>query len=300
MRKVKRTRLIVIILAMVLVVNAGLVGYSMLGGNLLVSDKNSSDNSEKTTVINKNTQKPKTADNRLKDEASTEISKEILDLIKAQDPDSYTKNLNNYKQLLELLNVHVKFKNEIERLIKKGKRLPDILIAYSFLNDCYGGMEDVEKLVYKNESGKKWPDIFKEYYKNNPEFVPRDFESDYLERLLDSGTNQDTIMIADRVSQKTKVEIDILISKKQAGESWRLINAEYGIVNGSEKSPHLSVTRTQLTKYTTQTNLSEKEVINALTIATKLGKSADSVLNSVKKGLSKEVIYAMAFEEKYY
>lgn len=297
MKKVKRTRLIVIILAMVLVVNAGLVGYSMIGGNLPVSDKNSSDNSVKTTV---NTQNSRTVDNGLKDEASTEISKEILDLIKAQDPDSYTKNLNNYKQLLELLNVHVKFKNEIERLIKKGKKLPDILIAYSFLNDCYGGMEDIEKLVDKKESGKKWPDIFKEYFKNNPEFVPRDFESDYLERLLDSGTNQDTIMIADRVSQKAKVEIDTLISKKQAGESWRLINAEYGIVNGLEKSPHLSVTRNQLTKYTTQTKLSEKEIINALTIGTKLGKSADSVLNSVKKGLSKEVIYAMAFEEKYY
>ena len=297
MRKVKRTRLIVIILAMVLVVNAGLVGYSMIGGNLPVSDKNSSDNSVKTTV---NTQNSKTVDNGLKDEARTEISKEILDLIKAQDPDSYTKNLNNYKQLLELLNVHVKFKNEIERLIKKGKKLPDILIAYSFLNDCYGGMEDIEKLVDKKEAGKKWPDIFKEYFKNNPEFVPRDFESDYLERLLDSGTNQDTIMIADRVSQKAKVEIDTLISKKQAGESWRLINAEYGIVNGLEKSPHLSVTRTQLTKYTTQTKLSEKEIINALTIGTKLGKSADSVLNSVKKGLSKEEIYAMAFEEKYY
>lgn len=297
MRKVKRTRIIVIALAMILVVNAGLVGYSMIGGNLLVSDKNSSDNSAKTTV---NTQSPRTADNGLKDEASTEISKEILDLIKAQDPGSYTKNLNNYKQLLELLNVHVKFKNEIERLIKKGKKLPDILIAYSFLNDCYGSMEDIEKLVDKKESGKKWPDIFKEYFKNNPEFVPRDFGSDYLERLLESGIDQDIIMIADRVSQKTKVEIDTLISKKQAGESWRLINAEYDIVNGLEKSPHLSVTRTQLTKYTTQTQLSEKEVINALTIATKLGKSADSVLNSVKKGLSKEVIYAMAFEEKYY
>lgn len=297
MRKVKRTRIMVIALAMILVVNAGLVGYSMIGGNLLVSDKNSSDNSVKTTV---NTQNSRTVDNGLKDEASTEISKEILDLIKAQDPGSYAKNLNNYKQLLELLNVHVKFKNEIERLIKKGKKLPDILIAYSFLNDCYGSMEDIEKLVDKKESGKKWPDIFKEYFKNNPEFVPRDFESDYLERLLESGIDQDIIMIADRVSQKTKVEIDTLISKKQAGESWRLINAEYDIVNGLEKSPHLSVTRTQLTKYTTQTQLSEKEVINALTIATKLGKSADSVLNSVKKGLSKEVIYAMAFEEKYY
>jgi hypothetical protein len=297
MRKAKRTKIIVIALVIVLVVNAGLVGYSMIGGKLFVSDNNSSDISSKTTV---NTQNPKVADNGLKDEASTEISQEILDLIKEQDPDSYTKNLNNYKQLLENLNVHVKFKNEIERLIKKGKKLPDIMTAYSFLNDCYGYMEDIEKLVNKKESGKTWSDIFKEYIKSNPEFVPGDFDSNYLEKLLEAGIDQDTIMIADRVSQKTKVEIDKIINKKQAGESWRLINAEYGIVNGLEKSPHLSVTRTQLTKYANQTKLSEKEIINAMTLATKLDKPADSVLNSVKKGLSKEEIYAMAFEEKYY
>ncbi len=297
MRKVKRTKIIIIALAMVLIVNAGLAGYSMIGENLLVSDGSSSDDSTKPIL---NTQDPRTADKGLKDEASAEISQEILYLIKAQDPGSYTKNLNNYEQLLELLNVHVKFKNEIESLIKKGKKLPDILIAYAFLNDCYGGMEDIEKLVDKKESGKKWAVIFKEYFKNNPEFVPRDFESDYLERLSDSGTDQDTIMIADRVSQKAKVEIDTLLSKKQAGETWRLINAGYGIVNGLEKSPHLSVTHTQLTKYAAQTQLSEKEVIKALTVAEKLGKPADSVLNNFKKGLSKEEIYAMAFEEKYY
>ena len=297
MRKVKRTKIIVIALVIVLVVNAGLVGYSMIGGNLFVSDTNSSDIPSKTTV---NTQNPKAPDNGLKDEASTEISQEILDLIKEQDPDSYTKNLNNYKQLLEDLNVHVKFKNEIERLIKKGKKLPDIITAYSFLNDCYGFMEDIETLVNKKGAGKTWSDIFKEYIKSNPEFVPRDFDNNYLEKLLESNIDQDTIMIADRVSQKTNVEIDEIINKRQAGESWRLINAEYGIVNGLEKSPHLSVTRTQLSKYTAQTKLSEKDVIKALTIATKLDKPADSVLNSVKKGLSKEDIYAMAFEEKYY
>lgn len=296
MRKIKGNKIILIALAVILVVNAGLVGYSMIGGPLFVSDKSSSDNSATPEY----TQNSETADNGLKDEASMEISKEILDSIKTQDPDNYTRNLDNYKQLLTKLNVHIKFKNEIERLIKKGQKLPDILIAYSFLNDCYGSIENIEKLVNKKESGKKWSDIFKEYIKSNAEFVPRDFESDYLERLLESGIDQDTIMIADRVSQKTKVEIDTLINRKQAGESWRLINAEYGIVNGLEKSPHLSVTRTQLTKYTTQTKLSEKDVINALTLAAKLGKSPDSVLNSVKKGLSKEDIYASAFEEKYY
>lgn len=298
MRKLKTNRIIVIALVVILVVNAGLVGYSMLGGNLFVADKGSSDGGSQNTAVNSQT--PKAEVKGLKDEASLDISKEILALIKAADPDNYTKNLDNYKELLTDLNVHTRFKNEIERLIKKGKKLPDILTAYSFLNDCYGYMEDVEKLVNKKEAGVKWSDIFKEYYKSNPEFVPGDFDANYLEKLSLAGIDEDTIMIADRVSQKTKVEIDAIIGKKQAGESWRLVNAEYGIVNGLEKSPHLPVTRTQLTKYAAQSKLSEKEVVRALSIATKLGLPADNVLASVTKGLSKEEIYAKYFEAKYY
>ncbi len=299
MRKVKKNKIIVITLVAALIINAGLVGYSMIGGNLFVAD-NSSANNTKTIQDTENGQSQNNSDDGLKDETSADISQEILDLIKAQDPDNYTKNLGNYKLLLKDLNVHIKYKNEIERLIKKGKKLPDILIAYSYLNDCYGSMKYIENLVNKKESGKKWSYIFEEYVKNNPEFAPRNFETGYLEKLMESGVDQDTIMIADRVSQKAKMEIDTVIQKKQAGASWRLINAEYGIVNGLEKSPHLSVTRTQLTKYASQTKLSEKDIIKALTIANKLGKTADSVFNSVKKGLSKEEIYAIAFEEKYY
>ena len=314
MRKVKRIRILVIVLVAAFLIQAGYVANSMLGNNLFNkqiaktenTDSDSSLQAASTTNLDisangTQTKQAVNVDNQLKDETSIEITQDILDLIKSSAPDNYTKNVTNYKQLLTKLNVHVTFKNEIERHIKSGKKLPDILTAYAFLNDRYGSMTDLEKLVKEKASGKKWVDIFKTYNKANPEFVPRNFDSQYLEKLLGTlGINHEDIMIADRVSQNTKVSIEEVINKRIEGLSWRLINAEYGIVNGQEKSPHLSVTREQLTKYTNQTKLSEKQVIEAMTIAMKLEKSAKEVLQSIKQGLSKEEIYSRAYEEKYY
>lgn len=316
MRKVKNIRVLVIVLLAAFLIQAGYVAYSMIGNSIFSNQTEevaSTDNLNNTTLLTSTTKLDSSADktqisnqavnvdNQLKDETSLEISQDVLDLIKKSDPDNYTKNVDNYKELLKSLNVHVIFKNQIERLIKSGKKLPDILTAYAFLNDCYGNMTDLEKLVKQKASGKNWVDIFMAYNKSNPEFVPRNFDSQYLEKLLGSPSiDQDDIMIADRVSQNTGVAIDTVINKRIEGLSWRLINAQCGIVNGLEKSPHLSVTRNQLTKYTNQTKLSEKKVIEALTIANKLSKSADDVLKLVKQGLSKEEIYSKAYEEKYY
>ena len=222
-------------------------------------------------------------------------------MIKAYDPANYTKNLDNYKSLLKTLNVHIVFKNEIERLIKEGYKLPDILIAYAYLNDCYGSVNNLEKMAKAKELGKNWADIFKAYNKSNPEFEPRSFDTQYLQKLLNTvGIDEDDVMIADRVSQNAKAEFKDVINKKIEGLNWRLINAQYGIVNGLEKSPHLSLTREKLTKYTKQSGLSEKEVVEALTIANKLGKTADDILKSIKQELSIEDIFASAYEEKYY
>lgn len=315
MRKVKRIKILVIVLVAAFLMQAGYVGYSMIGRSLFsnqaaevagADNLDTSAQTESTTNLDSSANDTQTKqavniDNQLKDETSVEISQDILDLIKSSDTDNYTKNVDNYKQLLTKLNVHITFKNEIERHIKSGKKLPDILTAYAFLNDCYGSMTDLEKLVKEKEAGKEWVDIFKAYNKANPEFVPRNFDSQYLEKLLETpGIDQEDIMIADRVSQNTKAAIEEVINKRIEGLSWRLINAQYEIVNGLEKSPHLSVTRSQLTKYTNQTKLSEKQVIEALTIANKLSKSADDVLKLVKQGLSKEEIYSKAYEEKYY
>ncbi len=296
MSKVKKARVLVITITAVFLILAGYICYSKLGSYL---------SSEKIAAVtdteNEFTNQPAKVNSQLKDETGIEISQDILDLIKASDPDDYTKNVDNYKSLLKTLNVHIVFKNEIERLIREGHKLPDILIAYTYLNVCYGSVNNLEKMIKVKETGKSWPDIFKAYKKGNPEFAPRSFDSQYLQKLLNTADiGEDDVMIADRVSQNAKAEFENIINKKIEGLSWRLINAQYGIVNGLEKSPHLSLTREKLTKYTKQSGLSEKEVVGALTISQKLGKTENSVLKSIKQGLSIEDIFALAYEEKYY
>lgn len=276
-KRINKVRLIIFVVVAALFVQVGFIGYSMLGGVLGLKEV------------------------ALKDETSIEISQDVLNKIKSSDPDNYNKDVANYKALLKALNVHIVFKNEIERLIKDGKKLPDILIAYSFLNDKYGNISDLEKLAEAKASGKQWKDIFTSYTKSHPEFKPSNFDEKQLETLLDMvNSNQDDVMIADRVSQNTKTKIDTLIQKRSQGISWRLINAEAGIVNGQEKLPHVPVTRDQLTKYVNQTKLPEKDIVEALVLASKLGLSADNVLKSYKQGVPEETIYANAYEAKYY
>ncbi|HEX2927137.1 MAG TPA: hypothetical protein VHP38_12915 [Ruminiclostridium sp.] len=313
MKKFKYKKALIFFIIAVLIIQVGIVGYTMMGGNLFgkeddpaattagTADRKQIDGSGNSGGGSKEQAGIATVNNTLKDEADSEISQDILDLIKSSDPDNYTRNVDNYKKLLKDLNVHTIYKNEIERLIKAGYQLPDILTAYSFLNDCYGSMTDIEVLVKEKKSGDKWADIFLEYDKKHPEFVPSNFDSKYLDKLLKTtGIDQDDVMIADRVSQNAKVDFADVINKKIQGLSWRLINAQYGIVNGLEESPHLAITGEQLAKYTNQTQLTEEQVIKALTIADKLGLSADSVLKSVKQGLTREDIYSAAYQEKFY
>lgn len=307
MKKVKRVRILVIAIAAVFLIQAGYAAYSMLGSSLYnkqVAEVESTDDADNSTQVETDTNsivETVEADNQLEDGTSTEISQEILDLIKLSDPDNYTKNIDNYKQLLTDLNVHVIFKDEIERLIKNGKKLPDILTAYAFLNDSYGKMEDLEKLVNKKASGEKWTDVFMEYDKSNPEFVPSSFDSQYLNKLLKTPEiTEDDVMTADRVSKKVGASMEEVINKRIAGLNWRLINAQYKIVNGQEELLQVSVTREELAKYVSQSKLSEDKVVETLVIADKLGISPDDALKSVEQGLSKEDIYAEAYGEKYY
>ncbi len=307
MKNPKYKKILVSFLIGALILQAGLIGYSMIGNVTLgFKSKNVgiSPNTEVRNQIDSNGKSEATGvvkeDNNIKDQTSNEISQEILGLIKSADPDNYNRNVDNYRKLLKDLNVHIIYKNEIERLMKKGFKVPDILTSYTFLNDCYGNMNDLEAFLKEKKKGMEWADIFKEYNKKHPTFMPSNFDSMYLDKLLKTqDINQDDLMIADRVSQNAKVDFSDVINKRINGVSWRAINAQYKIVNGLEESPHLNVTGEQLERYATQSKLTEEEVIDALTISRKLGSSADSVLKSMKQGLSKEEIYAGAYLKKF-
>lgn len=229
------------------------------------------------------------------------VSTEIQNLIKEQEPAEYSKNLNNYKRMIVLLDVHGDFKNALEGLIKEGRNVTDIMIAYVFLNDCYGKIGQVETLVNKKESGKSWEEIFKQYYIDNPEFKPRNFDFDYLDNLMkEGGITADDVMIADRVSQIAKVPFEDVIAEKTPEKSWKDINAGFGIINGQDAMPRVPVTREQLEKYTSDGALTEDQVTRTLVTAYKLGLDEDAAISKAKSGYTTAKFFAEVLEQKYY
>ena len=202
--------------------------------------------------------------------------------------------------MLVNLNVHEKYKIEIERLLEEGHILSDVITSYEFLNENYGKMEQIQLLTVEKESGKTWNEIFKQYMTDNPVFEPRSFDSDYLLQLMSTPEiTPDDIMIADRVSQNSITPFETVINNRIEGNSWKEINAGLEIVNGSSKIPHVPVTAEQLDKYS-NSGLYRRQIVESLVTAWKIGRTGDEIINKVKAGSTTEDIYAEYYTEKYY
>lgn len=299
MNKRKSLKIVIFVLIIGFILQVFVMAYSMINNQPVTETKVQ----EKTVVAAaaENTVTTTTITATAVDTSSVTISDEIQSIIKQADPGSFDKNLSNYKTLLIALEVHDKYKSEIERLLKENHKLPDILTAYSFLNDSYGSMEELEVLVGSKESGKTWTQIFKDYNQGNSEFVPGNFDSNYLEKLRKTpGISTDDIMIGDRVSQITSKPFEEVIEKRIKGVSWKDINGDLNILNGQAALAHVKVTREQVTQYTKDGKLTEQKVVEAFVLAAKLDKTALEIVNKEKLGLSKEEIYAACFESKFY
>lgn len=231
---------------------------------------------------------------------TVQLSPEIENKIREQEPGEYNKNLTNYKRMLVVLDVHDTYKTRMEEFLLLGKRLPDILIAYQFLNENYGRIDELGFLLTQKESGKTWLEAFNAYRQQNPEFVPRSFDFDYLEELMQSeGIAEDDIMIADRVSQKTGLPFEDVIAERASGKQWKDINEGFGIINAQKTLPRVPVTQEQLKKYTTGNALSEEKVVETLVIAYKLELNEQEAINKAKEGYTPERFFAETLEGKY-
>ncbi|NLO38732.1 MAG: hypothetical protein GX115_04550 [Ruminiclostridium sp.] len=231
---------------------------------------------------------------------TVQISPEIESKIREQEPGEYNKNLANYRQMLVVLDIHNTYKTRMEEFILLDKRLPDILIAYQFLNENYGQIEELGTLLIEKESGKTWLEVFTAYRQQNLEFVPRSFDFDYLDVLMQSeGITEDDIMIADRVSQKTGLPFEDIIAQKASGKQWKDINEGFGIINAQKTLPRVPVTQEQLKKHTTGNALSEEKVVETLVIAYKLELDEQVAINKAKEGYTQERFFAEALEGKY-
>ncbi|MFZ5968693.1 MAG: hypothetical protein ACOYVK_16185 [Bacillota bacterium] len=271
-------------------IQAGFTAYSMIDTQ--------SNNTVESQVLQETTISTELQE---EDTANTDISEEIQNLIRQSDPANFDKNIANYKNLLIDFNVHSQFKEEIERLIREGHKLPDILSGYEFLYHNYGTVQELENFITQKESGKTWKQIFGEYNKNNAEFIPRSFDTDYLEGLMKTPSiTSDDIMIADRISYESGQAFEELINKKMEDKSWKTLNAEVGIINSASILPRVEVTSEQLKKYLASGALTEQQIVEAFVLAQKLGKSTDVIIGKVKAGYTEESIIQEYCTEKYY
>lgn len=226
------------------------------------------------------------------------VTGDIADKIKNGDKSKVDKNIANYETVLVQLDVPQEFRGQIENLIKKDKKIQNILPVYNFLYDNYGTVGELDGLVEKLESGRDLADIITEYDNTSPQFVPRDFEEQYLKKLMET-LSVDDIMIADRLSQKGVAEFEDLIARRQSGESWKTINSEFGVINTSDQFPKVSLTRAQVNKCMQDNDLNENDAVNVLVITSKTGKDYATVSSELKQGKKKETFYAEAYTEKY-
>lgn len=232
------------------------------------------------------------------DTNSMDISKDILDDIKVSDGKNYNRNLNNYKKALLRLDIPKEYRNQLEKLIKKGRKMPGMLALYNFLYDNYGTISELEGMVGKLESGKGLADIIKEYNDTHPEYVPGKFDNTYLENLMKSMSIDD-ILIADRISQKGLAKFEDLINKRKSGMSWKDINASLGVINTSSQLPRMQLTHAQVNKCMQDNAVSEKDAVDTLVLTWKTGKDYKTVSSELKNGKKKEDIMAETYNEKY-
>lgn len=234
------------------------------------------------------------------DVSNFKLKSDIESLITSSDKTSAKKNIQNLKKLFKGLDVSDKNTAEFTRLMKKGHKVKDAMIAYEYLYENYGLLSEFEELIKQKESGKTWAQVFKEYSTAHKEFVPTSFKPGYLEELMkDPQITIDDIMNADRISQKGLEKFENIIQAKKEGKTWKEISSKLNLVNTAEKLPRVAVSKVEVEKFKKNMGLTEKQVIDALVIARKLGEDDKTTLNKVKAGNKKDDILAQYYEKKY-
>lgn len=312
MGKKKLVSIFVALISITTILSLGYVTYAKNENNIVISKAQKPkvnvekiDNSKYLNNQSKSISQPVTQNIEIEkpkdtnyDLSKIKLSTDITNYFKKSDSKNFNKNINNFKNFIVKFNVPDEFKDKVDKLIKKGEKVPNILALYNFLYDNYGTINELEELADKLELGTSLANIIKNYNSSHPEFVPSKFDNTYLENLMKTMSIDD-ILIADRLSQKGLAKFEDLIGKRQKGMSWKEINTELGVINTSNQLPRLSLTHAQINKCMSDNKLSEKDAVNMLILAKNAGKDYSVISSEFKNGKKENDIMAETYDERY-
>ncbi|WP_379140259.1 hypothetical protein [Paenibacillus sp. sgz500992] len=207
---------------------------------------------------------------------------------------------STFEQFLKEFNVQEAYRKQIEQLVASGYSRADVSIAYDFLYQNFGTIDDLNNMLKAKGSGESWEDLFIQYHDKHPDFVPRSFNSDELEILMQiQGATPDDIMIADRLSFVTGKPFGDLLSEKLKNGQWSSIFAQESVLHSGNSLPRVQLAEEEMNKYIQHGKLSEQQVTQAFVLAQKLGESPKVVISKMEQGISEELIMAQSYMKKY-
>ncbi|MBT2291030.1 hypothetical protein J7E73_18180 [Paenibacillus albidus] len=205
-----------------------------------------------------------------------------------------------YDQFLKEFDVQEAYRKQIEQLVEGGYSRTDVSIAYDFLYQNFGTIDDWNEMLEAKATGKTWEDLFIQYDVKHPEFIPRNFDSGELEILMQiEGATPDDIMIADRLSFVTGKPFGDLLNEKLKAGQWGNIFVRESVLYSGNSFPRVQLTEEEVYKYIQNGLLSEQQVTHAFVLAQKLGESPKVVISKLEQGISEELIMAQSYMEKY-
>ncbi|MEO3943955.1 hypothetical protein [Gorillibacterium sp. CAU 1737] len=207
---------------------------------------------------------------------------------------------SGYDSFLTNLSVQKEFKNEIDRLLAVGYPKQDIFIAYDFLFQNYGLMNELEDLLQQKKAGKGWGQLFDAYLKSHPDFIPRSFDSQELEGYLEKDRlTSDDVMIADRISFVTQKPVKDIVERRLEAGNWSQVCVDENVIQNPVKLPRVQITTEQLDQFMKSSKLSEAEITKAFVLARKVAQPSESVVKLMGQGLSETAILAKLYPMKY-
>ena len=294
MRNKKLDKMIIIALTAILILG-GSGGVYAFWGNWFGTDNASE--SAPLVMVHEQTKEEKKAEKeaeKQEKEQEKEIKKEVKEELKNKIKEKKNqKAVEKFEKFAAELNFPDHYSDKFMELLDKGYDPKEMMIAYDFLSENLGSIDELESLL-ESKKNKKWSEIFDAYLKAIPEFNQTDFDAKYLDGILKAGavTTED-IAFADALAQRTNSDAVEIINQKRDGKSWEEIAVEKRSANTKGKLAKISVTEKELQETMQKNNVDEKQAIKILK------KEKKALKHNINKDKSEAEIEQEILEEKY-